>query len=249
MTSGVVMLTIEICNWKKLQHYKDRCPPWIKLHRSIIEDPENFARWHLTSADAVKFLMELWLLASRTLDGCLRVDSEALAFQLHRGDTEVSKLLEELELRGWCYLDASNTLARRKHDASSETETETEVYSPPKGRTNEIPFDSFWSIYPRKENKKKAETAWKRMTIKDQEAVMKDLPGYSAQVDGKEKRFILLPTSYLNGRRWEDEREREKPRQPGMFGYKGEEIRRFLDANHRTPKSKAEMDEFMDIPF
>lgn len=240
---------IRIRNWRKFQHYKHRNPPWIRLYTDIITDPDNNARWHLTSAEAAKFLVELWLLASRTLDGCLHCDSDALAFRLHRGDNEVGKLLGELEDRGWIELDASNSLARRKHDASSETETETEVYSPPKGRTNEIPFDSFWSIYPRKENKKKAETAWKRMTIKDQEAVMKDLPGYSAQVDGKEKRFILLPTSYLNGRRWEDERGREKPRQPGMFGYKGEEIRRFLDANHRTPKSKAEMDEFMDIPF
>jgi hypothetical protein len=27
-------------NWGKFQHYKDRCPPWIKLHRDLLNDRE-----------------------------------------------------------------------------------------------------------------------------------------------------------------------------------------------------------------
>jgi len=48
--------------WEKLQHYKDRNPPWIKLHNYILDDfyycqlPDN-TKAHLTN---------LMLLASRT---------------------------------------------------------------------------------------------------------------------------------------------------------------------------------------
>ena len=25
-------------NWSHFQHYKDRCPPWIKLHKELLND-------------------------------------------------------------------------------------------------------------------------------------------------------------------------------------------------------------------
>ena len=53
---------LRVPNLDKFQHYKDRTPPWIKLHNSILEDyefaclPDN-SKWHLVA---------IWLLASRT---------------------------------------------------------------------------------------------------------------------------------------------------------------------------------------
>ena len=51
---------IRIKNWEKFQHYKGRNPPWIKLHRQLLQNRE----WHQLSGDASKLLVECWLLAS-----------------------------------------------------------------------------------------------------------------------------------------------------------------------------------------
>jgi hypothetical protein len=52
---------LRVRNWEKFQHYKDRNPPWIKLHGALLED-EGFA----ALPDATKLhLIGIWLLASR----------------------------------------------------------------------------------------------------------------------------------------------------------------------------------------
>lgn len=54
--------TLSVKNWDQFQHYKDRNPPWIKLHNSLLEDYE-FECLH----DASKgHLLCIWMLASRT---------------------------------------------------------------------------------------------------------------------------------------------------------------------------------------
>ena len=52
-------------NWAVFQHYKDRCPPWIKLHRDLLND-RTFMCLPLASK-AIAPLM--WLLASESKDG------------------------------------------------------------------------------------------------------------------------------------------------------------------------------------
>ena len=71
-------------NWSTFQHYKDRCPPWIKLHRDLLND-YDFAHLPIESK-AIAPLM--WLLASESKDGVIDLASEALAFRLHV-DSEV----------------------------------------------------------------------------------------------------------------------------------------------------------------
>lgn len=52
---------LRVKNWDEFQHYKDRNPPWIKLHRTLLDDYE-FARLQ----DASKaHLMLIWLFASQ----------------------------------------------------------------------------------------------------------------------------------------------------------------------------------------
>ncbi len=40
-------MTYRIKGWVKFQHFKDRRPPWIKLYRDILEDPD----WHDLDGD------------------------------------------------------------------------------------------------------------------------------------------------------------------------------------------------------
>lgn len=52
---------LNVKNWSEFQHYKDRNPPWIKLHRALLDDYE-FERLQ----DASKaHLMLIWLFASQ----------------------------------------------------------------------------------------------------------------------------------------------------------------------------------------
>lgn len=54
--------TFSVKNWNEFQHYKDRNPPWIKLHNHLLDDYEFECL-----GDAAKgHLLCIWMLASRT---------------------------------------------------------------------------------------------------------------------------------------------------------------------------------------
>jgi hypothetical protein len=50
----------KVKNWKTCQHYKKRNPPWIKLHRSTLDDLD-FLKLPVASKALAPYL---WLLAS-----------------------------------------------------------------------------------------------------------------------------------------------------------------------------------------
>jgi hypothetical protein len=52
---------LRVKNWSEFQHYKDRHPPWIKLHRALLDDYE-FERLQNASK---AHLMLIWLFASQ----------------------------------------------------------------------------------------------------------------------------------------------------------------------------------------
>lgn len=70
-------------------------------------------------------------------------------------------------------------------------------------------FSDFWAAYPRKEAKPKAEQQWKAKNLAHHaDAILADVAARSASGGpwhGTDRKFILLPTTYLGGRRWEDE--------------------------------------------
>lgn len=71
------MKYLKVKNWGEFQHYKDRNPPWIKLHRSLLDDYE-FSRLQ----DASKaHLMLIWLFASQR-DGTIPADPNFLKKKL-----------------------------------------------------------------------------------------------------------------------------------------------------------------------
>lgn len=77
-------------NWDKFQHYKDRSPPWIKLHRDLL-DNRNY--WNLSPV-AAKYLPLIWLISSEK-DGLIP-DNDDLAFRLRISVPEAKKIVEEL---------------------------------------------------------------------------------------------------------------------------------------------------------
>jgi len=63
-------------------------------------------------------------------------------------------------------------------------------------------FTEFWLLYPRKENGKKAEITFNRLSGKNQLLAINDI---KTRYKNTERKFIPLPTTYLNGERWDDE--------------------------------------------
>lgn len=123
---------IRVVNWSRFQHYKNRNPPWIKLHRALLDNRE----WHALSGDASKVLAACWLIASEYDDGSIPLGTQDFTWRLRREDaTHVAALLVELEAHGFVELvdhDASTMLAERKQPASDlldrgEAEGETEI--------------------------------------------------------------------------------------------------------------------------
>ena len=67
-----------------------------------------------------------------------------------------------------------------------------------------LAFDEFWSLYPKKNEKKKSQLKWGKLPPPIQKLVLEDIP---RRKEGRKWRegFIENPAAYLNGERWNDE--------------------------------------------
>lgn len=73
-------------------------------------------------------------------------------------------------------------------------------------------FDAWWATYPRKENKGAAIKAYRAARKSIDAAQLLDLTGkWFADRPDLERKFTPLPTSWLNGQRWADERPAAAP--------------------------------------
>lgn len=118
------MQRIAVKNWSEFQHYKNRSPSWIKLHKRLLDD-YDFHRLPVASRALAPMI---WLLASETDDGTIDLDLDRIAFRLHMSADDVEAALNPLIEGGFleCYHDASKPLARCKRDAMPEKEREGE---------------------------------------------------------------------------------------------------------------------------
>jgi hypothetical protein len=118
---------MKIKNWSEFQHFKDRTPPWIKLYRYLLDDPD----WHELSGDDAKTLIMLWLVASEDKDMQGSLPSlKNIAFRLRISETKLNQSLTKLS--HWLITDDIGMISNvYQHDAP-ETEEETETkYTPP----------------------------------------------------------------------------------------------------------------------
>lgn len=83
------MKFLTIKNWKDFQHYKKRNPPWIKLHRAILDD-----YMFCSLPDAAKgHLVLVWAYASQN-NGVIPHDAPFLERKLSVTDLNLDLLIE-----------------------------------------------------------------------------------------------------------------------------------------------------------
>jgi hypothetical protein len=109
-------------NWAVFQHYKDRCPPWIKLHRDLLNN-RSYMRLPIASKALAPML---WLLASESKDGVFDGSLDELVFRLHITEKDYQAGVKPLIDNNF-FTVVSGVLAERLQTAIPETERETET--------------------------------------------------------------------------------------------------------------------------
>ena len=97
-------------NWSEFQHYKDRNPPWIKLHNHLLDDYE----FEMLGDAAKGHLLCIWMLASRTKNE-MPLDDKWITKKIG-ASTKVN--LEALINAGFLIVE---------HDASTSLHNETQL--------------------------------------------------------------------------------------------------------------------------
>ena len=114
------MTRLRVKNWAAFQHYRHRRPPWIKLHRGLLDD----YAWHRLPEASRALGPMLWLLASEGPDGTIACDRETMAFRLHMSRDKVDEALAPLIGAGFLIEEhgAGEPLAAGEQPADSKSE-------------------------------------------------------------------------------------------------------------------------------
>jgi len=112
---------IEIANWNKFQHYKERNPPWIKLYSYLLDD-DDFDYL----PDASKMLYFCLILFASRRDNKIRFDLKWLQKKLPIEEKLTMKTIQPLIEAGFIERkqDASTPIAGRKQNAIPEKRRE-----------------------------------------------------------------------------------------------------------------------------
>lgn len=155
---------MQIKNWHKFQHFKDRRPPWVKLYRDLLDDIE----WHQLDATSAKVLVMLWLIASE--DGGKLPNIKTLAFRLRMTEKQTNDSINNLS--HWLEQDDIEMISMRYQDDAPETETEKRqskrqtatVVARPANVSQQVWDD--WLLVRKKKDQPLTTTAWEQ-TLKE----------------------------------------------------------------------------------
>ena len=97
---------------------------------------------------------------------------------------------------------SSNAKAKLKQCSSYKDKDKDKELDKVKDK-EEVPFEKFWNLYDKKEDRIKCEGKWNRLTNKERENCITNLPAYI--VSTPDKQFRKNPATYLNNKSWENE--------------------------------------------
>lgn len=197
---------LRVKNWDRFQHYKDRSPPWIKLHYSTLDD---YAWSHLPDASKAH-LMGIWLLASRN-DGRVPNDAAWLGKRIGaRSKVDMTVLVRA----GFLERDASTSAeqdASEALDLEEKRREETEKRREEADSEREL-FGLAWKDYPRRPNDSRANAlrAWtaRRNEGVDAGAMHDGVKRYAAYCrrERTEPKYIKQGATFFGpGRHWESD--------------------------------------------
>jgi hypothetical protein len=212
---------LSVNGWSKFQHYKNRTPPWLKLHRDLLN---NYTFRDLPDASKAHLIM-IWLLASQ-LDNVIPDDAEWIRERINCNEKVDLKVLID-----------NGFINQLENHASIEGEAEikakldipiTPVKKKPRGRpvAKQKRFHEFYKIYPVHKSAKKAQANWERDKLDEKfdiivAAVKNSMLNDRQWIEG----FIPHPSTYLNQELWTDEASTPSSRRTGNGSFRPEDPR------------------------
>ena len=123
-------------------------------------------------------------------------NNDVVAERLPNGCQLVAERLPQVSI-GKVSIDKNN-----KNNISCNENSEIEVLD-----QKEMWFESFWEIYPKHQDKKKAKQKFLKACTNEKEykAIMDGLRNILPIWAKKDTKYIPMPTTWLNGERWNDE--------------------------------------------
>lgn len=202
---------------------------WLKLYTEIARDPKMVIlafedRWHYVAilcAKAEGLLDQKPELRDRMLAAHLGL-SQSNMDEMRKRLVDVELIDDDWEPIGWLERQSADATgaARKRRQRAKERLQDSKEYKNKEVRSKNkegsvtvtgqmTPFDLFWEQYPRKTKKQEAMRAFDRLAI-GPDTLNTILSNIAERVktgdfDRQEKRFIPHPSTYLNGKRWEDE--------------------------------------------
>jgi len=202
---------IRIRNINETQHYKDRSPPWIKLHRAFLTSPA----W-IESNDATRVLaIVLMLLASDTDNKIEYRPSylQRMAYLSSAPDIEPlisSRFIELVDDDGNLVDLAGNVLAPASDMPQRGERAQGEGEGEEKEKVDmSAGFEEFWSVWPRSDRKQakgKCYDVWRKGGLEAHTVRIVAHVQHLSGTDGWRKQngaFVPAPFVYLNERRWD----------------------------------------------
>lgn len=194
---------LSIKNWEKYQANHKQNYPWIKLHRALLGD-RNFLRLPVTC----RYLyIGLLLLASESNNKVYN-DATWIGQRLYMDPTLID--LRPLYREG--FLNTSNlsrTLLEERREEEKREDREEIAAAPPPSSVVLVEFDTFWNQYPKKQGKDAARKAWGKLnpdhTLNTLILTRLEQQKGSEQWQRDAGKFIPHASTWINGKRWEDE--------------------------------------------
>jgi hypothetical protein len=195
-------MTYHIAAWKEYQHYKDRNPPWIKLHYELLS-----SRTWCNLDDASRVLAVACMLIASRNDGNIPDDPEYLKRVAYLNcEPDFQPLLDCGFLQSNQVIDnpASKMLAVASSSVSVSVSKKRGAGEKHKGYSEK--FLEAWKAYPTDPNMSKSDT-WKKWltAIRDrsEDDIVKAVIAYKAFLSKPDAPKPAHMTTWLNQKRYE----------------------------------------------
>lgn len=199
-------------NWENFQHYRDRNPLWIKLHKNLLDD-RKFQSLPVTARALAPML---WLIASESSEGIFNGDISDLAFRLRDTEKNIAVSLDTLIKAGFFLVVqvASNVLAEpeqvdslEKRREETEKEKRQRREEPPIGFTVPDWINSeHWNVWHTCKKRKSATDGQKQLSV-DKLATWRshglDFAGALENAAAGGYQGLFLPDKPLNAKKWQ----------------------------------------------
>ncbi len=160
------MTHFRIVAWNNYQHYKDRNPPWIKLHRELLT-----SRMWVSCNDETRALAVACMLLAAATENNIPADTAYLKRVAYLNKKpDLKPLLDIGFIEAVESKESASKVEQTVRNACSETETETEAekkeplaISSPVVPKYTSAFENFWQGSTRRGSKIEAFREWKKL--------------------------------------------------------------------------------------